>query len=458
MLAVRATTINRQEGGGATIFILAAMVFILLAISALAIDLGMLYVARSEAQRAADGGALAGAKAFVTSGFLSGAATQAQAESIARQEAIDVAAQNTVGGQAAAVAAGDVTFDFSVPGNPRIQVLVQRTSASGNPMPTLFARALGILEGNVSATAVAEAFSPSGTSVPVGTGCVKPWILPNCDVNLGHGTLANPNCPDGNDYWVDPSGDVLNPGPVASGGVIGDTIIIKPGLPSDAAVPGQFYPIQIPPGSEPALCPDCAKISYGSEGPGGALYRMNIACCNTNQFVCGQTAEVDEQTGNMVGPTNQGVQCLIHQNNQNCNGPASGCGQDWISDPANTPFNWTGGSNNPNPALVNQTITSTDSIVTIPLYDGSPLSPGESGVNPTVTIIGFLQLFVEKVGPPQSTVSAHIINIAGCGGGSSGGGGNTGSGGGDGSGSGSGGPITGPGGSPFPIRLIRPST
>jgi hypothetical protein len=415
----------------------------------------ILYVARSEAQRAADGGALAGAKAFVTSGFLSGGVTQAQAESTARQEAIDVAGQNTVGGQAAAVAPGDVTFDFSVPGNPRIQVLVQRTSASGNPMPTLFARALGILEGNVSALAVAEAYSPSGGSIPVGTGCVKPWILPNCDVNLGHTALANPNCPDGNDYWVDPSGDVLNPGPVGSGGVVGDTITLKPGLPGDSAAPGQFYPIQIPPGDQPAFCPDCASTPGGSEGPGGALYRYNISCCSTYQFVCGQTAEVDEQTGNMVGPTNQGVQCLIHQSNRNCNGPASGCGQDWIADPVNAPFTWTGGSSNPNPALQGQTITSTDSIVTIPLYDGAPLSPGESGVSPTVTIIGFMQLFIQQVGNPQSTVTAHIINIAGCG---SGGGGPGTGGGGDGSGSGGGGPVTGPGSSPFPIRLIRPSS
>jgi len=431
------------------------MVFILLAISALAIDLGVLYVARSEAQRTADGAALAGAKSFVSSGFLSGAITQIEAENIARQEAIDVAAQNTVGGQTALVAPGDVTFDFSAPGNPRLSVLVQRTAASGNPMPTLFARAMGIMEANVSAVATAEAYTPSGGNIPVGTGCMKPWVLPNCDPS--HTSPVNSDCPTGEAYFVDSAGDVANPGPVGAGGVIGRTLTLKPGLPSEAPAAGQFYPIQIPPGSTPAICPDCASQPGGSEGPGGALYRFNIACCNTNQFVCGQQATVDEQTGNMVGPTNQGVQCLIHQTRPNCNANANTCGQDWIADPPNQPFAWTGGTNNPNPALRSQTITSSESLVTVPLYAGAPLAPGESGPSPVVTIVGFLQLFIEKVGNPQSTVTAHVINVAGCGTGGSGGPGpGGGSGGGaDGSGSGGGGVITGPGGSPFPIRLVR---
>ncbi len=437
-------------------FLLVVSLLVLLGVSALAIDLGIAYVARSEAQRAADGAALAGARRFLTSGFLMGVVPQSTAESMARDEAIAVAAENTVGGDPAQVLAGDVTFDMSNPSNPRITVVVQRTTARGNALPTLFARAFGVAEANISAVATAEAFTPSGGGPPVGTGCVKPWILPNCDPNHT-GPTENPNCP-GQAFFVDPAtGDVLNPGAVGGGGVIGMQLLIKPGLPNESPAPGQFYPIQIPPGSEPALCPECAQTPGGSEGPGGALYRHNIACCNTNQFVCGQEADVDEQTGNMVGPTNQGVQCLIHQEQPNCGGNPSNCGQDYIIDPANFPYNFTGGSNNPNPLLVSQPISSSDSVVTIPLYDGYPLTPGESGALPTVTIRGFLQVFVEKVGPPQSSVTAHVLSVAGCGSGGSGGPAG-GSGGEDSSGTGSNSVITGPGGSPLPIRLIRPSS
>ncbi len=451
--------LRQHRERGATLFLMVVSLVILLGMSALAIDLGLHYVVRTEAQRAADAGALAGAKKFVDSGFLSGFITQSEAEDLARQEAITVAAENVVGGQAANVLPGDVSFDFSNPDNPLITVQVARDTGHGNPMPTLFARALGITESNISAVATAEAFTPAGSNIPVGTSCVKPWIMPNCDPThpVPEGSpVENPNCP-GISYYVDPAndGEVLNPGSVASGGVVGSYFVLKPGLPNAAPAPGQFYPIQIPPGNEPALCPECAANAGGSEGPGGALYRHNIACCNTNQFVCGQQVEVDEETGNMVGPTNQGVACLIHQTKNNCGTSPDTCGQDYIPDATNAPFNIVGGTNNPNVALRGLSpISSSDSLVTIPMYEGYPLSPGESGAFPMVTIVGFLQVFVEKVGPPQSTVTAYVMHVAGCGGGSAGGG----SGGSGGSGGGEGGVITTPGGSPFPVRLVRPSS
>ena len=443
---------------GATLFLMIVSLVIMLGVSAFAIDLGLHYVVRSEAQRAADAGALAGAKTFVDSGYLSGAITQSEAEDLARQTAITVASQNLVGGQLASVLPADVSFDFTNPENPLITVLVARDTGHGNPMPTLFARALGITQSNISAAATAEAFTPAGGNVPVGTSCMKPWILPNCDPThtVASGSPEeNPNCP-GISYYVDPAndGEVLNPGSVANGGVVGAEFILKPGLPNEAPVPGQFYPIQIPPGDEPALCPECAQTPGGSEGPGGALYRHNIACCNTNVFVCGQQFDVDEQTGNMVGPTNQGVTCLIHQQQPQCGGNPANCGQDYIPDPTNAPFYIVGGTNNPIALLRGVApISSTDSLVTVPLYEGYPLSPGESGALPTVTVVGFLQVFLKKVGPPQSTVIAYVMNVAGCGGGSAGGG----SGGSGGSPPG-GGVITTPAGLPFPVRLVRPGS
>lgn len=441
---------KRSRERGISLFLVAVSLVVLAGMAAMAIDLASLYVARNEAQRAADAGALAGAKRFVDSGFFAGFVPQSTAEGMARQEAKTIAAQNLVSNQFALVQDGDVTFDFSNPDNPRITVYVERSAARSNAVPTFFAKALGVIQADVSAAATAEAFAPSAGSLPVGTGCVKPWIMPNCDPN--NPAPENPNCP-GSAYFTDPiTGEVTHPGSI--GGVIGTNFILKAGLPSEAPVPGQFYPIQIPPGDEPALCPECASTPGGSEGPGAALYRHNISCCNTNQFVCGQQVEVDEQTGNMVGPTSQGVRCLINQSNPNCGGNPSNCGQDFIPSPDVNPYDFIGGSNNPNPALRGQHITSSPSVVTIPLYEGYPLTPGESGALPLVTITGFLQVFVEKVGPPQSTVTAYIINVAGCGAGAAGGGPGGGSGGG---GGGSGGAIAGAAGTPYPVRLVRPS-
>jgi len=433
-----------------TLFIVAVLLVILLAVAALAIDLSRLYVARSEAQRAADAAALAAAKRFVDSGFLSGFLTQFDVEILARVEAKTVGAQNLVAGQAPNILDGDVAFDFSNPDNPRVTVHVERSVARANAVPNFFARAIGFLESDISADATAEAYAPADGSIPVGTGCVKPWILPNCDPT--HSGPENPNCP-GSAFYVDTTtGDVVWPGSVSTGGVIGSYITIKEGQPQAAPAPGQFYPVQIPPGDEPALCPECAQTPGGSEGPGAALYRHNISCCNTNQFVCGQQVEVDEQTGDMVGPTRQGVTCLINQGPMNCNNPEN-CGQDYITDPTTNPFQFTGGTANPNPALQGASISSSPSVVVVPIYDGYPLEPGESGALPLVTIRGFVQLFIEKVGPPQGTIKAYVLNVAGCG--SEGGGGGGGEPGG-GSGDPSGGTLTGPAGSPYPIRLVRP--
>ena len=134
-----------------------------------------------------------------------------------------------------------------------------------------------------------------------------------------------------------------------------------------------------------------------------------------------------------MGPTKLGVRCLIHQH-------PSGTGQD-ILNTSTTPFQITGGSNNPNPGLVGQTIAGSDSIITIALYDGHDLCPGSS-CGFSITIVGFLQAFIHNVDPgAQGTVNATIINVAGCGGGGGGGGG----------------AVITTGGSLFPVRLVQPT-
>jgi len=228
-----------------------------------------------------------------------------------------------------------------------------------------------VLSANVSAKATAEAYNPGAGGPPVGPTCLKSWLLPNCDPNHT-GPVANTSCIGTTAAkFVDPScgtTGICNPGNVAQGGVVGALLNIKLGSPSQANAPSKYYPVDLPITSAGSLCPACANGGSGGGGiPSGNVYFSNIACCNQNPIPCG-SKQVQPIVGNKVGETAGGVDCLIHQ------GP-NGSGQDTINTSV-TPFQMTGGSNNPIPALQGQPIQSSDSIVTIPLYDGSQLCPG----------------------------------------------------------------------------------
>jgi uncharacterized membrane protein len=194
----------RQKAGreerGASLVLVALSLVAMLGAASLAVDLGLLYVARNEAQRAADAAALAGASAFVDSGCTSmngGCVSGGAQETLAREQAEKVGAQDFVMGQAAKIEDGDVSFSYPTPMEPQITVDVERSTARGNAIPLLFSRLFGVTLGSVSAQATAEAFDPSGSSVPVGYGCVAPFLVPNCDPDPAHENPVNGSCNNG---------------------------------------------------------------------------------------------------------------------------------------------------------------------------------------------------------------------------------------------------------------------
>ncbi len=419
---------NNSERG-ATLLLIAASMVALLGLCAIAIDLASLYVNRSEAQRSADAAALAGAKIFATSSCTSGTGGCSALQTAATNEAITVGNKNLVGGVNPNIQSGDVTFNFTPATDPRITVTVQRTSARGNAVPTFFAKVLGISTVDVSTTATAEAYNPgTGNGPKVGSVCVKPWLMPNCDPANANPAHINTLCNGTQDYYIDPATkSLVNPS------VIGTLLTIKPGSPGQTIAPSQFFPVILPPGTAPAECPTC---SNGGNLGGAALYRQNIECCNTRTLTCG-TVSLQPETGNVVGPTRQGVDCLIHEG-------SNGSGQDIMN--STSPLKITGGSNNPNPALQGRTINSSNSLVTAPIYDGAQLCPGQScAASVSANIVGFMELFIKDETNPQGTVDAYILNISTCGASSGGGGGGGGT---------PGGTVTGGGLSPVPIRLV----
>ncbi len=458
----------RQRKGrdrGVSLLIVALSLLVLLGVSGLAVDLATLYVARNEAQRAADAAALAGAGEFVSTNISTGLMTPSQAAPIAAAQAAQVGNQNRIIGRNPDLSATNFNdscppptgvsggcFNFSVTNDPRITVTVYKK------MPTYFMRVFGVDSMPVSVTATAEAYTPEGSSGPSSSvQCLKPWLLPNCDYGAYDagstpGPEDNPDCKklsaNGSTtlgyykYFVDPStGAIVRPG-LTPDGAVGELLTIKPGNPqaSDVSAPSQFWPVFLP-SDGTFTCPSCASSDQqNSTSNSAALYRENIECCSDTTITCGATT-VDPISGDMVGPTGQGVDCLIHQGN-------NGSGQDYISLDSSlaVPFIMYAGANNPYSTSGSQ-ITTSDSLVTLPLYDGEVLCPGNScPTSVSVDVQGFLQLFVKDEGAPQNSVDAYVLSVSSCIGSTS----QTG-------GTGTTTPIPSVSGTPIPVRLINGS-
>jgi Putative Flp pilus-assembly TadE/G-like len=359
---------RKEYQRGNTLLAVAASMTVILGLAALGIDLISFYAARSEAQRSADAAALAGATFWSRSGCTSSSSGCSGFQTGAMNEAVDVGNQNLIGGVGPNIQSGDFSWNYSPASNPRISVTVQRTAARGNALPTFFAKILGFSSVDVSATATAEAYNPGTTGPTVGNFCVKPWLIPDP-------RITNPNAL-GTPLTIDPTGGQ-----------------------------GQF-PLILPAGAVSAECPTCSASNNNRP------YRQSIECCNTRRITCG-SATLQVASDNVKQDTQDGAKCLTHQSN----------GQQPDSLSGTSPFTITGGSGNPNPALRGQTITASDSLVTVPIYNGSSSSScsdndeGGGGCLVTATITGFMQLFIRNVDDDvQGRVQTTIMNISSCGG------------------------------------------
>jgi hypothetical protein len=454
----RVNIAHRKNERGITIVLVAFSLFSLLGLAALAIDVSTLYVAHGEAQRAADAAALAGARMFASSGYTSvsspapgtpAAADVCQtsatpgAAAAANRQAEAVAAQNLVAGQPAAVQS-ITCFFASAPANPQIAVTVQRTG-----LPTFFGRIWGGAANSVTATAVAEAYNPSGSTAPIQVQGVKPWLIPNCDpTNGGPG-----DCAAGGRFVDNTTGAIQN-----NGSFVGKTITlthVAGAAAPDASVTVprglDYYRANVPMNPPAPVCPSTSAVSCAQVGSDD--YHDNIACASTYQFSCGQIVGAGQAVTLQTGgggfgvKTNEGMQCLIHARNQ---GPSLDQDQLLANGGApngSAPITISGGNFNPNPLLQGVTsISRSDSIVTIPIYHqaaGPNLCPG--GCTQTATIVGFLQLGITQNvpnpnppgAPADGKIEGVIMNVAGCN-------------------SGAGNPaVSGGGVSSIPVRLIH---
>lgn len=166
--AGRAGTVQRLVGNerGATAFFLAVGMSVFLGATAIAVDLGMLATARTEAQRTADAAALAGASALV---FVPNDKRKA------REWAQEYAQLNAVRGTPVTLRDQDI----QVIGDT-VRVTVVRSQDYGGPVATTFARVFGVDGVDISAVAAAHAAPQS-----VVVNCLLPLTLADRWVNQG---------------------------------------------------------------------------------------------------------------------------------------------------------------------------------------------------------------------------------------------------------------------------------
>ncbi|MGK7312247.1 MAG: pilus assembly protein TadG-related protein [Candidatus Longimicrobiales bacterium M2_2A_002] len=146
-----------DERGAVTVMV-ALTITGLLAMFALAIDLSALFDARSEAQRAADAAALAGASAFLEY-------QQDYARSVAIERAMELATSNEI--RNALIQPEDVTVSVNLD-SATVRAQIRRDG-----VPTWFARLIGFDEVAVAAEATAWAGEAGAAQ------CVKPFAIPD---------------------------------------------------------------------------------------------------------------------------------------------------------------------------------------------------------------------------------------------------------------------------------------
>jgi len=454
----------RNDERGVTMVLVAVAMVAIIAMAAMSIDLVTLYLAREEAQRAADASALAAARLISVSGMTSAnsgfwSSMCGGLTGWATQAALAVSVQNTIGGQQSTV---NVTYSdgttsgasdcaalgpaFAV--NPIVTVQVNSVS-----IPSFFSRIWGSTSNSVSATATAEVFNPSdsanngvsfnGFVTPVHPKCVKPWIVPNWDPGNAGLPLVTTS-----------TGQIRHPGVstdlTGSAGIVGEQFyLVADCNPINTTRCVLTSPADNPPKASPfTLGPTVTrKLEYlpgAVTGPitavpscasAGTIYETAVAGCDQSTvYHCGESVAVDtvdlnEYPGGVAGDTAMGLACSLTNTSTI---PLDG--QDSLIS-TGYPFVAIAGDRNPL-NISGSPVVNSNSIMTLPIYDQTANGGSITTTNNPVTIVGFLQVFVNDVAADGS-VQVTVLNVAACG---SNGSTNT--------------PLTT--NSPVPVRLITP--
>ncbi len=373
----------------------------LLAFSAIAIDYGMLWAARRQAQNAADAAAHAGACSLAWS----------DPNDIPRAQAVAVAAgqRNLVLGSAPSILTTDVTLIPCPPGAPGvpdtcIRANVYRSAARGNAAPTFFAQIMNINSQDIRATATAQVETGNATD------CLRPWAV--ADKWTEHWENGKPSTApwtvnsnfdkymkQGNNWIPDPSvttPDVYtaptksSPGsgfaPFDSQGNqtsdYGLELTLKIGSAQNRMSAGWFQALDL-------------LNADGTTGSGAKDYKANITGCNGWTYSIGDSIQVEP--GDMKGPTKSGTDDLI----------AEDPGAIW-----NTSTQSITGSCAPGTCADGKWHSTSPRIVPVALFDIDAFYLGSPNGKTTVKLTNIMGFFVESV-DKQSNVTGRLVAVPG---------------------------------------------
>lgn len=314
-----------DERGG-TLVLVAVVLIALFGFAAIAVDVGMGYTAKGEAQRAADAGALAGASAFLE---LLAAAAVVEAE----DRAYDFALRNDI--RNIPVDSPEVTVQV-IPDSSKVRVWVERQGIG-----TWFARLIGFDELTVLAMAAAQATEAGSAR------CLKPIAMPDMWHDEDDDDSPKNRVWDDGEEWElgshpddryipyqgpDGPADATGYGSEWRGPTrdFGRQISLKSPDPNDEFVPnpGVFLPWRLPLDEDQEACSQGG--GGGEQDAGAAVFRQNLCSCNDSGIELG--AEYEIQTGNMVGPTFQGIDELLEEDPSAWWNPTINGGRGGISD------------------------------------------------------------------------------------------------------------------------------
>ena len=303
MRAPIASRIHGQDG--AALIQVAVAILVLSGFCAFVLDQGVMLLSRSQAQNAADAGALAGAIARAYDETTNPPAAGGVAETSAT-----LAAQANKVGDASGTVGVTVLWtcpSFAAAGSRCARVDVFRDGTNGSTaLKSYFANLFGITSQQTKASAVAWAVGANATNCLRPFGVVDKWIENGPAANNTVGNFDRWKKVGNNaveittpDSYVPPNASSTGTGYTVSGD-LGTEVLLKggnnPNSSAGAVTPGWFLPLQLPDGN-------------GGYVSGANEYSNAIGTCTGATVTIGQY--LPTETGAMVGPTSQGVNALV---------------------------------------------------------------------------------------------------------------------------------------------------
>ena len=381
---------------GAVLIHVALALIALMSFSTFVIDYGVLWVARRQAQNAADAAALAGAVALAFDDPNDFSNTGP-----AKTSAYEVVMSHPIWGQQPVV---NISTDITFPVCPDdatttcIRVDVYRNQANGNPLPMIFGQLVGLNQQGVRAMAMAK------VAIANATDCLKPWgVVDKWDEYYPTTApwtqtsvfekyqTSGPN--QGNpDPAIDPPDDYVPPTTTSPGSGF------HPFNPDKSYTSDYGRQLRLTMGNQNDF-----QFATGWFAPlalfdstGGKDYKNNIKGCVGTMYQIGQDIEVDTEPGLKVGPTEQAVE------------------GDVDSIVKKDPYAyWDTTLNPPYGGVANSNSAVSPRIVAVPLVDPDAMAQFQKGGRTTVPISNIMGFFVEGYDNSAKSVIGRLVTTAG---------------------------------------------